>query len=739
MNPDRNRHNFSALLLIITVFVFALMVMRFSQIMVHGEINGEDLQENVERLYTRNHTLQANRGTIYDRHGNPIAIDAQAYKMIGVLTDKWSTEENPQHVRDKQAIAEIISKHVNLSEEEVLTYLNKDVDQVEFGSAGNDLSYQTASNIQEDLDEAGLTGIIFEDKQKRLYPNGTFSSHTVGLAQYPSGEDEATDGDKQLVGVMGLENSYNDLLTGENGARTYKKDSFGYVVPNLEYEEVEPEDGNDLYLTLDHKLQAHLETIMNRVQHENNPKNMTATVMDPETGEILATAQRPSFNATTMADMGSWQNYLTEFTFEPGSTLKIITLAAAIEEGVFNPDAYYQSGSINIHGGTVRDFNTAGWGTISYLEGVARSSNVLFVKLVEDMGHDVWKSYLDAFGFGQPTGISLPNEQAGYNPYGRPIQKVNTGFGQGISVTPVQMLQAFSAVANEGKMVQPRLVNKAVDSDTSEEKVAEPKVQSQPISAETANLTLHYLEQATNMEGAVAHGYLKEDYPLSAKTGTAQLVDPEVGGYSRSKFIYSVVGMLPAEDPQYIVYITIQEPEFTEDATYGSAVVQKLFHPLADRVIDYSDASNDENNVENIQYIETPSYLGLGTTDATQKLEEAAKEYAVIGTGDEIVQQFPYPETPLFGDQQMILMTNGAATMPDLTNWSRNDVLKVAELTGTQIKFIGEGYVMDQSLPAGSYMEPGTEITVTLSSEVNNEMLSPEEALQRKLESEEAE
>lgn len=739
MNSNRNRHNFASLLFIMTVFAFGLIFMRFSQIMVHGEINGEDLAANVEKLYTRNHTLQAKRGTIYDRHGNPLAIDAQAYKMIGVLTDKWSTAENPQHVRDKEAIARIVSQHVNLSPEEVLTYLNKDVDQVEFGSAGNNLSYQTVRNIQEDLETAELTGIIFEDKQKRLYPNGTFSSHTVGLAQYPAGEDETVEPDKQLVGVMGLEDVYNDLLTGTNGAKTYKKDSFGYIIPTLEHEEVQPEDGDDLYLTLDHKLQAHMETIMNRIQAENNPKNMTATVMDSATGEILATAQRPSFNATTMEDMNSWQNYLTEFTFEPGSTLKLVTLAAAIEEGVFNPNTYYESGSINIYSSTIRDFNRVGWGTISYLEGLARSSNVLFVKLVEDMGHDVWKEYLDAFGFGQATGINLPNEQVGHNPYGRPIQKINTSFGQGISVTPVQMLQAFSAIANDGKMVQPRLVSKTVESETGEEKVNEIVSKGNPISAETANLTLDYLEQATNMEGAVAHRFLKDDFPLSAKTGTAQLVDPEIGGYSSSKFIYSVVGLLPADDPQYIVYITIQEPEFTPDATYGSGVVQKLFHPLADRVIDYGDASNDDGEIEDIQYVQTPSYLELNTVDALSELEEAEQAYTVIGTGDEIVQQFPYPDTPLFGDQQMILMTNGAVILPDLTNWSRNDVLKVAELIGAQITFEGEGYVVAQSLAAGSYMEPDTEITVVLSSEVNNEMLSPEEALQRKLESEAAE
>jgi len=448
---------------------------------------------------------------------------------------------------------------------------------------------------------------------------------------------------------------------------------------------------------------------------------MTATVMDPNSGEIIASAQRPSFNATTLENIdASWQNLLNQYTFEPGSTMKILTLAAAIEEGVFNPNQYFESGTIEVHGGSVSDVNPEGWGWISQLEGLARSSNVLFVRLVDAMGHDVWKEYLDAFGFGQPTGISLPNEQAGNNPYAWPLQRANTGFGQGISVTPVQMLQAFSAVANDGQMVKPKFIGKTVASETGDENIYEPVTAESPISKETADATLSYLKQSTEMEDSVARHYTKEGYSIAAKTGTAQVVDPETGRYSASDYIYSVTGMLPAEDPEYLVYITVQEPTLTPDATYGSAVVQKVYHPLVDRIIDFNESQDENTGGNNIHYVNTPSYLGMSPDEAVNSLSENNHEHAVIGTGTEIVQQLPQAETPLFEEQQIILMTNGAATMPDLTNWSRNDVLKVAELTGVNITFKGEGYVVDQSLSAGSYMEPGAEITVTLSSQ-NNE------------------
>lgn len=714
MNSWKNRNNYSALLFVISFFSFVLIFLRFSQIMVLGEINGEDLQRNIENLYTRDNQLQANRGNIYDRFGNPIAIDAKSYKMIGILTDEWSTENKPQHVENKEALAAILAEHINLSEAEILKYLSKEVSQVEFGAPGNNLSYHTVENIKKELQDANLRGIVFEEKQKRLYPNGTFASHTIGLAQYQ--EDEINE--SELVGVSGIEKSFDDILTGVNGRRVYKKDSLGYLIPILENEEIAPIDGDDVYVTLNHKLQKHLEIILDQVQSENKAKAVTANVIDVKTGELIASSQRPSFNATTLEDIETWQNLLTEYTFEPGSTFKILALAAAIEEGVFAPNSYYKSGSMKIHGGRVSDHNPNGWGWISQLEGLSRSSNVLFVNLIEQMGHDVWKEYLDAFGFAQQTGIELPNEQSGTNPYEWPLEKVNTAFGQGLTITPIQMLQALTAIANEGQLTRPSIIKKTVAADDASETNYDTLDLKSPISKETAEKTLTYLKQSTEMKNAVAKGYQKEGYSIAAKTGTAQLVDPETGKYSRSKYVHSVVAFFPAETPEYIVYITVQEPSLSEDARTGSEVVQKIYHPLVDRIIDFSQEVEDEVLYdENIQYIEMPSFLDLGVEAAVTAMSELDNEYTLIGSGDSIVQQLPYPNTPLFKDQQIILMTNGASTMPDLTHWSRNDALKVAELTGTKMSFIGEGYVVDQDLAAGSYMEPGHEITITLSSE----------------------
>lgn len=712
-NPLRNRKVIAVFLYIICFIVFGFVALRFSWIMVRGEINGENLLENVHNLYTSSNTIQANRGTIYDRNGNPVATDATSYKIVAILTDAWSSETRPQHVQDPEAVAEILSQYISMSEEDLLQRLTNESSQVEFGTAGNNLSYEIVRQIQEDLDEEELTGITFEEKQTRLYPNGTFASHTIGLAQHVDVEEDEIS-DSQLTGVMGLEASFDEFLRGENGSREYQRDRFGYALPDQEIEQVDPINGKDLHLTLDRRLQIYLENIMQEVEEEHSPEAMTATLMNAKTGEILAASQRPSFNATTKEGIDqTWQNLLVEYAFEPGSTMKVMTLASAIEEGTFRPYDTFRSGRIQVGGGTVHDFNPDGWGTISYLEGLERSSNVAFVRQVEEMGHDTWKEYLDGFGFGERTDIGLPNEYSGSNPYEWPLQRINTGFGQGITVTPVQMLQAFSAIANDGQMVKPYIVNKISDGETGEETLFEPELTSSPISKESANLALDYLKQTVYSEVGTARGYQIEGYEIAAKTGTAQLVNPETGNYypSAPDFIYSVVGMAPADDPELILYVTVQQPTLNETASHGSQVVQKIFNPMMKRALESTRFEEDESAV---QFVEMPSFIDMNTHDGLEEAEDLGIDGVIIGSGETIVQQYPHSGTNLYHSERVLLLTNGAMTLPDMTGWSRNDALKVSELTGVEFIFEGEGFVVNQDLDSGSFIESGDQIMITL-------------------------
>lgn len=724
-NPLRNRKIIAVFLYIMSFVIFGLVALRFSWIMVRGEINGENLLENVHELYTSSNNIQADRGTIYDASGNPIAVDATSYKLVAILTDAWSSGNRPQHVQDPEAVASVLAQYISMSEEDLLNRLTRDSSQVEFGAAGNNLTYEIVRQIEEELEEQELTGITFEEKQTRLYPNGTFASHTIGLAQHVDVEEEDTP-DSQLTGVMGLEASFDEQLRGVNGAREYQRDRFGYALPGQEAEQTDPVNGSDMHLTLDRRMQVFLENILTEVDAEHSPEAMTATLMDANTGEIIAAAQRPSFNATTMEGVDeTWQNLLVEYAYEPGSTMKVMTLAAALEEGTFRSHDTFRSGRIQVGGGTVHDFNPDGWGDISYLEGLARSSNVAFVHQVEEMGHDVWKEYLDGFGFGETVDTGIPNENTGSNPYEWPLQRINTGFGQGITVTPVQMLRAFSAVANEGQMVTPYIVDRIHDPATGEETVYEPEYTESPISEETANQALDYLTETVYSDVGTAQGYQIEGYDIAAKTGTAQLVNPDTGNYyaGGANYIYSVVGMAPADDPEVILYVTVQQPELNESATHGSQVVQKVFNPMMKRALEYN-RLGEEASEEGSIFTEMPNYVESNTHESIEQAQEEGLEPAVVGSGETVVQQYPREGTQLHDSDRVILLTNGAMTLPDMTGWSRNDALKVAELTGVEFSFEGEGFVVNQELEPGSFIESGDQVVITLSPPGDN---APEE------------
>lgn len=718
-NPLKNRKKIAILLFFSTLFLFLVFVGRFTYIMVRGEINGENLSQNVNNLYTRSSVLEANRGAIYDVGGNPIAVDATSYSLIAVLTDKWSNNpKDPQYVVDKQKTAAALSKHIAMSEADILKRLNqKDLAQVEFGSAGKKLSYDIKTAIEKEK----LPGIIFEETPTRLYPNGIFASHLVGYAELPTdknGETKETTSRTDLKGLMGVEQAYNDVLTGTDGSMKYQKDSFGYVLPNSSVETTEPVDGKDIYLTLDKRMQVYLESVMTEVNEKYKPVEMTATLMNPKTGAIIAASQRPSFNGTTKEGIGDlWQNLLVENTFEPGSTMKVLTLAAAINEGVFNPNETYMSGSKKVEGGIVTDHNVNGWGQISFLEGLERSSNVGFVNLMEKMGEDNWKKYMDAFGIGKTTDSGLPNEQEGSNPYKWPLEKANTSFGQGVTVTVFQMMQAYSAIANEGKMMKPHYISKIVDPSTGDETVIEPEVVNEPISKETADQALNYLKEVVYSKNGTGQGYQIDGYEIAAKTGTAQIVNPETKRYysGGNNYIFSVVGMAPADDPKVVLYVTVQQPTITDPSLVGGDVVQAIFNPVMKRALEYQHLT-DGSEAEDTNQVEMPKVTGVSKEEALKQLEETKLDVTVIGNGDTIVQQLPLPDKMTIKNQRIMLMTNGAMTMPDMTGWSKNDALKVSEITGIEFTFNGEGYVVDQSLAPQANMQSEEKIDVTLAS-----------------------
>ena len=584
-NIAGNRHQASRILVGLAGVLFLIFSVQFFKIMVLGNTHGVDLRAEINDKIHQKRTLAAKRGTIYDASGSPIAVDATNYSLYAVLTSEWSKNaDTPDYVTDVNKTAEALSKHISLPKEEIAKLLSqKDVSQVEFGTAGKNLSVQ----VKEKIEAEKLPGIKFSESPARYYPNGIFASHLIG---YTDTVEETVDNKTltTLVGKTGLEGLYNDQLTGTAGEVEYSVDGNGYVITDTEKVTKQPKDGMNLTLTIDKRLQTYLESLVSQADKNYQPVQMTAMLVDPKTGNIIAATQRPTYNSTTKEGIDvQWNNLLMDQAFEPGSTMKVLALAAAINEGVFDPNEKYKSGSVKIYTDLVRDYNKVGWGTITYLEGLAHSSNVAFVHIIQKIGVEKWKQYLEAFGFGKSTNSGFVNEVSGSNPFNSYLQQLSTGFGQGITVTPYQMMQAFTAIANGGQMQKLRLVDHLTDPDTGKETPNPTTALGKVISPETAKKTLQFLYEATRMKNGIAYDFNIDGEKVAAKTGTAEIINPETGKYysNGNNYIFSVVGFAPYDDPKYILYITVKQPRV---AVTGNQIIKEIFNPLMKRSLEYS-------------------------------------------------------------------------------------------------------------------------------------------------------
>ncbi|MCM3089488.1 penicillin-binding protein [Cytobacillus sp. AMY 15.2] len=714
MKKQPNINLGAAILFLIFSLLFFVLIFRFVSIQATGEAAGHALAAKAQQKYEREKTIQAKRGTIYDRNGEVIAEDTISYKLVAILDKSMK----PDYVKDPGKTAAALSKAIDLEESEIyriLTKKTKDGDkpfQVEFGKEGRDLPLKTKREIE----DMKLPGITFITDSKRFYPNGVFASHLVGYVEKKKTKTNTTD----TVGMLGLEQSLNKALTGKDGKFSYESDIWGYLLPNGDQKIQPAQNGKDVYLTIDKKIQTFLEDSMNKVDEEYKPKKMVAVVADAKTGEILAMGQRPSFHPKTKEGIeDTWHNEVIENSFEPGSTMKIFTLAAAIEEGKFDPNEWYKSGSYKVteNSPAIRDHNQGrGWGSITYLEGVQRSSNVAFAKIVkEKLGYEKYREYLTKFGFENPTGIDLPNETGGKIAYEWPLDKVTTGFGQGTAITPIQQIQAATAIANDGKMMQPHVISSIVNSDKNEVvNKTEPKVKGKPISAETAKKARDILGTVVSSENGTGYKrYNIEGYEVARKTGTAQIPDPNGGGYltGHENFIFSFLGMAPKDDPELIIYVAVQQPDI-DLSTNGAEPVAKIFTPVMKSSLQYLNIEPAKELKANSE--QAPEVEGKTVEEAKAELKKSGFEAIVLGKGSKVQRQVPGNMYNLLEGERVILKTDGELTVPDMDGWSLRDVMKVAKIADLKLNTVGSGYVAKQNLKAGSALRKGDYLIVEL-------------------------
>ena len=732
-SPLENRRRVGKSLSLLAVFLFAVFLVNFAVIIGTGKKFGIDLVKEASKVHQTTLTVPAKRGTIYDRNGTPIAEDATSYNVYAVIDkDYKSANGDILYVEESQynKVAEIFHKYLDMEETYVKDQLSQpNLKQVSFGSKGNGITYANMMSIKQDLETAKVEGVNFTTSPNRSYPNGKFASSFIGLAQLHENED----GTKSLIGTSGVESSLNSLLAGTDGIITYEKDRLGNIVPGTEQVTQQTVNGKDVYTTLSSPLQSFMESQMDAFQEKLNGKYMNATLVSAKTGEILATTQRPTFDANTkegLTDDFVWRNILYQSNYEPGSTMKVMTLAAAIDNKTFPGGEYFNSSELKIADATIRDWDVndglSAGSIMTYSQGFDHSSNVGMTLLQQKMGDATWLDYLNRFKFGVPTRFGLTDEYSGQLPADNIVDIAMSSFGQGISVTQTQMLRAFTAIANDGVMLEPKFISALYDPNDQTVRKSQREVVGNPVSKEAASLTReNMILVGTDPVYGTMYNKLTgkpivtvPGQTVSVKSGTAQIADEQNGGYlvGKTNYIFSVVTMHPSENPDFILYVTVQQPEHFSNPWFG-----EFANPILERASAMKESLNLQSTAKNLDQVTTTTSYAMPATkdyspgDMAEELRRNLVQPIVIGSGTKIKDSSVAEGTNLDANQQILLLSDKVEEMPDLYGWSKKNVETFAKWLNIEVEFEGSGQtVKKQSVRANTALKDLQKIKITL-------------------------
>ncbi len=697
----------SLFLVIVALIFFAVIILRTAQLAMSHEVDGIDLQAFASSRTTKNEVLKGKRGTIYDRNGDVLAQNVSSYTLIAYLDENRTTDINkPQHVVDKEYTAKMLATVLDISEEQILEYLSKEgVYQTEFGSKGRGLTELTKDAIL----ALGLPGIDFIETQKRYYPYGDFASYTLGYAKTTVEEDEEGNSEETIVGEMGIEKQFNEELSGKDGYTFYQKDRNGYKIAGTKEVTVPAEDGNDVYLTIDSNIQLFVERALDKANWYNFDWS-TIMIADAKTGAILASASNPSFDPN-VRDMTNYMDYNVAYAYEPGSTMKIFSYMAAMENGNYNGNDTYKSGVYVTQDGTeIGDWDRNGWGEITFNYGFVLSSNVGVINLINRyISGAILKTYYNKLGFGHQTGIELPNEASGKIAFKYETEILNAGFGQGITATPIQNIKALTSLTNNGVLMQPYIIDKIVDTDTNEVVYQGEKTELDKVaSKETVNNMKNLMRSVIEDPMGTGHTYYMEGYDLIAKTGTAQVADGN--GYG-SSVIRSFAGLYPGNDPSIIIYFSAKD-----QGSYGVNAMKQVIQDIVVNVSKYLELDEkEEDKVQALKKYTLPSFISKRTIDVTNTLNNEGLTYVVIGNGDKIIKQYPESNTVVSELDKIYLVTNDTnIPMPNLIGYSETEAKTLLNLLDIAYTVEGNGYVTSQSINVGVILKKEDVVTLVL-------------------------
>lgn len=727
---QRLRQRTAILILLILVLGFGAAVLRLTYLTT---IQSSELQESAVDLQLADTTVSAKRGTIYDANGNVLAESASVWQVV-------MSPVNFKNDKQRQAAAKGLSEIFDLEYNDVLDDTKQQSHYVvvkrRIESDEREKVLQLIDTLKKDYSCSGVIQLL--DDYKRYYPKNSLASSVIGF----TGSDDQ--------GLEGIEYEYDSYLSGTPGRIITAQNARGTDMPFRYEQNVESEDGNNVYLTIDETIQSICEKYMQKGVEDNNVLNKGVCIaMDVNTGAILAmvttdgydlnnpyelsakdkkkiksTAKSKQAEAESAALSNMWRNKAVADTYMPGSVFKMCVASAALEENLVNEKTSFTcTGSILVEGETIHCSNISGHGTQSFVEAISNSCNPAFVQIGQMLGASKFRQYYQGFGFSDKTGIDLPGEaEDSFWKEGKMggVDLAVASFGQNFSITPIQMITACAAVSNGGYVVQPHVVSKITDSKGNVIKTVDKKIKRQVISDDTSKKMNEYLEYNTERQGAAA-GYIS-GYKVAGKTGTSEKKGvTKVESSFSEDYISSFCGYAPADDPQIAMLVFFDTPD--GDAYYGSQVSSPVFINIMSEVLPYLDVKTSYTD-EELGYVDASAgdYTGVSVDEAKTAVEADGFTATVKGNGSTVISQIPTVSSGLQKGGSIVLYTDSdsqseTVSVPSLIGLSPDEVNNVASAYGLNVSFSGattsSGTSSSQNIEAGTSVSPGTVITVS--------------------------
>lgn len=727
---QRLRQRTAILILLILVLGFGAAVLRLTYLTT---VQSSELQESAVDLQLADTTVSAKRGTIYDANGNVLAESASVWQVV-------MSPVNFKNDKQRQAAAKGLSEIFDLEYNDVLDDTKQQSHYVvvkrRIESDEREKVLELIDTLKKDYSCSGVIQLL--DDYKRYYPKNSLASSVIGF----TGSDDQ--------GLEGIEYEYDSYLSGTPGRIITAQNARGTDMPFRYEQNVESEDGNNVYLTIDETIQSICEKYMQKGVEDNNVLNKGVCIaMDVNTGAILAmvttdgydlnnpyelsakdkkkiksTAKSKQAEAESAALSNMWRNKAVADTYMPGSVFKMCVASAALEENLVNDKTSFTcTGSIEVEGETIHCSNISGHGTQNFVEVISNSCNPAFIQIGQMLGAGKFRQYYQGFGFSDKTGIDLPGEaEDSFWKEGKMggVDLAVASFGQNFTITPIQMITACAAVSNGGYVVQPHVVSKITDSKGNVIKTVDKKVKRQVISDDTSKKMNEYLEYNTERQGAAA-GYIS-GYKVAGKTGTTEKrgVTKFESSFSED-YISSFCGYAPADDPQIAMLVFFDTPD--GDAYYGSQVSSPVFINIMSEVLPYLDVKTSYTD-EELGYVDASAgdYTGVSVDEAKTAVEADGFTATVKGNGSTVISQIPTVSSGLQKGGSIVLYTDSnsqseTVSVPSLIGLSPDEVNDVASAYGLNVSFSGattsSGTSSSQNIEAGTSVSPGTVITVS--------------------------